>query len=356
MAEGDELTAVVADDSMYMRTTIADILEEGWIDVVATAANGREAVDAVHAHSPDLVTMDVEMPEVDGLAAVDRIMASDPTPIMMLSSHTREGAGTTFDALDRGAIDFHPKPDTTTTGIHAQSEAIVRKARAVASADVSTVADPGHRAPVARSPTATPDGDPILLIGASTGGPALVETILARLPREAELRILVVQHMVASFVDRFADRLDDASAYDVRTATDGARIGAGEALVAPGDRHLLVSGLARGRLRVALSDGPPRHGVRPAVDATFESVAESVDTGDSLVAVVLTGMGSDGQAGAGAVAEAGGTVLVQDEESAAVDGMPTAVVDAGYADASLPAERLVDGIVDAVSENGVINR
>lgn len=355
MDEGEPLTAVVVDDSVYMRTSIADVLENGGIEVVASAANGREGVAAVREHGPDVVTMDVEMPEVDGLTAVERIMASNPTPILMLSSHTSDGAEVTFEALRRGAADFHPKPEAAATGIHAQDDVIVRKAREVAAADVSALAaDEGPATPSADAPS--PSGNPLLVVGASTGGPAVVERLLANLPFEAGFRVLVVQHMVSSFTDRFASRLDRVSAYDVGEAEHGDRISGGEALVAPGGRHLVVSGSARGRLRVTLSEESPRHGVRPAVDVTLESAAEAADDGDSLVALVLSGMGSDGAAGAGAVADAGGTVLVQDPTSAVVDGMPGAVVDAGYADAVLPRDRLVRGVVDAITENGVIEQ
>jgi len=346
--------AVVADDSHFMRSVICDILEGGEIEVVAEARNGREAVDAVEKHGPDVVTMDVEMPEMDGIEAVERIMSETPTPVLMLSAHTDENADVTFEALDAGAVDFFAKPGgEVSMEMSRLEDQLVDIVLSVAGADV-TGTSPGSGAD---SETATPPStpaptteqyvdDPTLLVGSSTGGPKMVERVMSALPAAADFRVLIVQHMPDGFTERFAARIDDRSDYDVREAADGDRIGGGEALVAPGGKHLVVSNYRSGRLRVKLTEEPPVNSVRPAVDVTMESAAEVID--DPLVGVVLTGMGEDGAAGVEAVRAAGGRVIAQDEETSAVFGMPRRAIETGAVDDVLPIEDVPDGILTHV--------
>ncbi|SDZ83699.1 two-component system, chemotaxis family, response regulator CheB [Haloplanus vescus] len=342
--------AVVVDDSHFMRTMLSDMLDDGGVDVVATAADGAEAVTAVLEHEPDVVTMDLEMPDVDGLEAVERIMAERPTPILMLSAHTADGADVTFEALDAGAVDFFTKPGgEVSTQMSSKETQLVQKVKAVAGADV----DGGHAS--SRSSSERPSERPTrtdseyegatVLIASSTGGPTVVERVVGALPRDADFRIIVVQHMPDAFTERFADRLDAASEYDVREASDGDRIGGGEALVAPGGSHLVVAGAGGDRLRVKLTEDPPEHGVRPAADVTMQSAAETVD--GPLVGVVLTGMGADGAEGARAIRDAGGHVIAQDEASSAVFGMPKRAIELGAVDDVLAGDDVPDGILDA---------
>ncbi len=352
--------AVVADDSHFMRSVISDILADGGIEIAGEARNGREAVELVADLDPDVVTMDVEMPEMDGIEAVERIMSEHPTPVVMLSAHTDENADVTFEALDRGAVDFFTKPGgEVSMEMSRLEDQLVEMVSSVAGADVSDPAgSPGPSAgagtttPVgpsgttaassAPSETATPAtattqeyvANPTLVIGSSTGGPKMVERILRELPAAADFRVLVVQHMPDGFTNRFAERLDTSSDYDVREATDGDRIGGGEALVAPGDRHMLVSNYQAGRLRVKLTDDPPVNSVRPSVDTTMCSVAEVIT--DPLVGVILTGMGEDGAAGVGALESAGGHTIAQDEKTSAVFGMPKRAIETGSIDDVLP--------------------
>jgi len=339
--------ALVVDDSHFMRTVITDILETAGIDVVAQAADGNEAIEAVERTDPDVVTMDVEMPEMNGIEATEAIMERHPVPIMMLSALTTEGAESTLTALEKGAVDFFAKPSgTISTDLSAHSEALVETVRSVAQSDPTAVQD----IDASRSETTTESyvDDPTLVIGASTGGPAVVESVLSELPMEAQFRVLVVQHMPDQFTGRFAKRLDAASDYDVREAGDGDRIGAGEVLVAKGDYHLVVSNYNSGRLRVKLEQSEPVHSVRPAIDVTMESSAEKIT--DPLTAVLLTGMGSDGAAGARAIDEVGGAVLAQDEATSAVFGIPGRAIETGCVDEVLPAGDLVDGILRTVQE------
>jgi two-component system chemotaxis response regulator CheB len=342
------IRALVVDDSHFMRTVITDILEAGGIDVVAQGTNGREAVRLVEEHDPDVVTMDVEMPDMNGIEAVEEIMNRHPVPIMMLSALTTDGADATLEAMDNGAIDAFAKPGgTITTDLSSHDEELVGAVEAVAKADTTA------RNAVSRIDTdesVVESGEyvdhPTLVIGASTGGPNVVESILASLPAAADFRVLVVQHMPDTFTERFANRLDAKSAYDVREATDGERIGGGEALVAKGDHHLVVSGYSNGRLRVKLEQSEPVHSVRPAIDVTMESVAERVT--DPITAVLLTGMGTDGSSGVVAIDEANGSIIAQDEDTSAVFGIPARAIETGSVDAVLPAGDIVAGILDTV--------
>lgn len=369
-----DVRAVVVDDSRFMRELIGEMLGSDGIDVVATAADGEAALDAVCTHRPDVVTMDHEMPGMNGTEAVDRIMTECPTPVLMLSAYTEADADVTFEALDAGAVDFFAKPGgEVSMGVQRHRERLVETVNSVAAADISARAT-RERTQTARAtasavtrtksarksnPTATAtttpgatgtgatrqtDGPLTVVVASSTGGPDAVERVLSGLPGDADMRVIVVQHMPAAFTGRFADRLDVAAAFDVREATDGARIGAGEALVAPGGCHLTVSNYRAGRLRVGLTDDPA-DGVRPAADVTMQTAAETVD--DPLLAVVLTGMGNDGAKGVEAIAAAGGRVIAQDEASSVIYGMPKRAYETGCVDQVLSLADIPDGVVAA---------
>jgi two-component system chemotaxis response regulator CheB len=343
------VTAVVVDDSQFMRTAITDILESGRITVAGEARDGAEALDAVRDHEPDVVTMDVEMPGMGGIEAVERIMAEQPTPILMLSAHTGEDAEVTFEALDRGAVDFFEKPSgEISMGLSRSEEQLIEAVHSVATATPTRSGAEDTRSGDPDVAESTLPDRPTLIIGASTGGPNVVERTIAGLST-TDFRILVVQHMPGSFTGGFADRLDERSNYDAREAEDGDRIGPGEVLVAPGSCHMEVTGYRSGRLRVGLTDTPDLS-VRPAIDVTMQSAAEHV--ADPLVGAVLTGMGNDGQAGVQAIKHAGGYVVAQDEVSSAVFGMPKRAIETGCVDAVLPARDLAEGIVDVLDESG----
>ncbi|WP_436900770.1 protein-glutamate methylesterase/protein-glutamine glutaminase [Halovenus halobia] len=352
--------AVVADDSHFMRSVISDILDDGGIEVVAQARNGVEAVEAVREHRPDVVTMDVEMPEMNGIEAVAQIMDEVPTPILMLSAHTGENDDVTFQALDKGAVDFFTKPGgEVSMEMSRLEDQLVDIVSSVAEASVgpsheSTESPDSVESTAASSRTSERTAaeyveNPTLLIGSSTGGPKMVEQVMSELPLNAEFRVLIVQHMPEGFTGRFADRIDSRSDYDVKEGSDGDRIGAGEALVAPGDSHMVVSNYHAGRLRVKLTDDPPVNSVRPAVDMTMSSAAEVVD--DPMVGVILTGMGEDGAAGIKSVKAVGGKTIAQDEETSAVFGMPKRAIETGYVDTVLPISGIPDGILDAIERD-----
>ncbi|WP_135825930.1 protein-glutamate methylesterase/protein-glutamine glutaminase [Halorussus ruber] len=342
--------AVVVDDSHFMRTVISDILEDGGIEVVAQANDGEEGVEAVRTHDPDVVTMDVEMPRMDGIEAVEEIMATNPTPVLMLSAHTEDGAEATFEALEKGAVDFLAKPGgEVSTEISAHGDALVEKVKSATRADPSSVDDVDTTTDAIEADHGYVE-NPTLVIGASTGGPRVVERVLSSLPAEANFRVLVVQHMPDGFTGRFAERLDGRSEYDVREATDGMRITGGDAVVAKGDYHMEVAGYGNGRIRLRLQQEEALHGVRPAIDVTMETAAEKID--GPLTGVVLTGMGSDGAEGIEAIKGAGGATLAQDEESCSVFGIPARAIETGCVDEVHSADEMGKAILDTIRDNG----
>ena len=338
----DSLRVVVVDDSPFMRGLISDLLTDAGVAVVGEAGDGAEALSVVAETRPDVVTMDVEMPGMGGLEAVERLMDETPTPVLMLSAHTAEGAEVTFEALERGAVDFFSKPGgEVSTGVSRESDRLVEAVRSVADADLDAAtrdrrereaADSDQNATTSRvsapsTPPATTaiDGPLTVVIGASTGGPNAVERVMSALPM-ADCRVVVVQHMPEAFTSRFADRLDEASAYDVREASDGARIGSGEALVARGGSHTRIDSYRSGRLRVKL-DEDDSQSVTPAADVTMRSAAAVVD--GPLVGVVLTGMGADASEGIRAMADAGARTIAQSEDTCVIYGMPKRAVETG---------------------------
>ncbi|WP_186313331.1 chemotaxis-specific protein-glutamate methyltransferase CheB [Halorubrum salsamenti] len=354
----DSLRVVVVDDSPFMRGLISDLLTDAGAAVVGEAGDGAEALSVVAETRPDVVTMDVEMPGMGGLEAVERLMDETPTPVLMLSAHTAEGAEVTFEALERGAVDFFSKPGgEVSTGVSRESERLVEAVRSVAGADLAAATrDRREREAAEDGPNATTpevstpstptaaaevDGPLTVVIGASTGGPNAVERVMSALPM-ADCRVVVVQHMPEAFTSRFADRLDEASAYDVREASDGARIGSGEALVARGGSHTRIDSYRSGRLRVKL-DEDDSQSVTPAADVTMRSAAEVV--GDPLVGVVLTGMGSDASEGIRAMADAGARTIAQSEDTCVIYGMPRRAVETGGVDEVCDLDDVAGAIV-----------
>ncbi len=353
---------LIVDDSGFFRRRIAEILRaDPRLEVAGFAADGAEAVEAARRLRPDVITMDVEMPVMDGIEAVRRIMAEAPTAILMFSSLTHEGARATLDALEAGAADFLPKrlqdlaPDQAEAGRILRERVLALAARRPAGTHAPTVPGRAGTAPAPARPAAPrpviPPAAPrrgrwrLVVLGSSTGGPMALQRVLRALPAGYPAPVVVIQHMPASFTGPFAERLDGLCALSVREARDGDPILPGEVLLAPGGRQLWFErhgGAARVRLR---SPRPDEH-YKPSVDVALASAAEAC--GAETLGVVLTGMGADGREGARRLKARGGTVWAQDEASCVIYGMPRAVVEAGLADRVLPLEEIGPALANGI--------
>jgi two-component system, chemotaxis family, protein-glutamate methylesterase/glutaminase len=334
-----QIRVLVVDDSALVRRLVTTALGQAAdIDVAGVAKDGLEAVAMVDQIKPDVVTLDIEMPNLDGLGALTRIREKHPRlPVIMFSTLTERGAAATLDALSRGASDYVTKPSNTgqiADGIAAIRDQLVPRIRALAGTRV-----------VRRERTTTARQVQALAIGCSTGGPDALARLLPRLPADLGVPVLVVQHMPPVFTTMLAQRLDKVCALAVREAAEGDPVRAGEVLIAPGDFHLRLRRSAS-EVRVTLDQGPQENFCRPAVDVLFRC-ADQVWGGGTL-AVVLTGMGQDGLAGVRVLGASGARVLVQDEESSVVWGMPGAIAGAGLADDVLPLDALADRITAAI--------
>ncbi len=330
---------LIVDDSGFFRRRISEILaSDKRIEVVGMAADGMEAVKKVAELKPDVVTMDIEMPVLDGISAVRRIMATHPTPILMFSSLTSDGAKATLDALDAGAVDYLPKRLEDLS--HDQTEArnilctrvytIALRGMMVGRVDASKAVVATARSPLKPRVSLPPRGhSKIVIIGTSTGGPAALQQVLSKLPADFPVPILLVQHMPGSFTPAFAQRLNQLCAINVKEAAEGDVLKPGSALLAPGGRQMVLED-QRGNVVVHITDSEAGQNYRPCVDITFSSAAKIYP--GKVLAVVLTGMGADGREGARALKQGGSFIWAQDEASSVVYGMPMAVTEAGLAD------------------------
>lgn len=402
------ITVLVVDDSSFFRKRVCEILNSAQdIKVVGTASNGKEAVDLVKKLNPDVVTMDYEMPVMDGVTAIRHIMAECPTSILMFSSLTYEGARVTLDALEAGAVDFLPKNfediarDTgrmqdelkkrildigkhktknrssgtaQIQSLQTKSEVQNLNSQGAENANFSKALPPSigvaaegfSRKSVSKTELVRPnkvvgsENKPrinakraatlshpldLLVIGASTGGPVALQKVISKLPANFPAPVLIIQHMPDSFTRAFAERLNNLSQLAVKHASDGDVLKKGQALLAPGGKQMIVKGLGQQR-HVKILGGDERLTYKPSVDVTFGSAAKAYP--GRVLGVILTGMGADGREGCRMLKQSGSTVWTQDEASCVIYGMPMTVDKAGYSDASISLEQIANCIIDGV--------
>ncbi len=338
----ERIRVLVVDDSALMRKLIPLILErDPDVEVVGTAMDGAFALRKIAELKPDVVTLDLEMPRMDGIETLRMIMRSAPLPVIVFSTHSKEGAYSTFKALALGAIDFVAKPKDAAGGhLETVANQLIEKIkvakRASGSKSVPRAAVEMPRRNKKRERAALPPNR-IIAIGISTGGPNALQYMLSQIPPEFPASFVVIQHMPEGFTEMFAKRLDECCALDVQEAKSGDLLVAGRVLICPGNRHMMVRRMPRGEMAI-LSDGPPINGHRPSVDVLFHSVAQ--DFGLTAVGILMTGMGEDGAEGLGAIRSAGGVTIAQSEETCVVPGMPRAAISKGYASRIIPLDGL----------------
>lgn len=343
------IKVLIVDDSAFMRKVLSDIFaaEVDFI-IVDTARNGKDAVDKAKRLKPDVITMDVEMPVMDGIKALEVIMRETPTPVVMVSSLTRDGANATISALELGAVDFVAKtagPISSVTGIRND---ILIKCRAAAKVNIVRLHHTHEKPVILPSQFLTVTGDEqIVAIGTSTGGPRALQEIITRLPGNFPCGIVIVQHMPPGFTKSLADRLNSLSSITVKEAEHNDTIQPGVALIAPGDSHMTVERQGNKRV-VHLNQNPPVNGHRPAVDPLFESVAQCY--GKRALGVILTGMGHDGAKGIQVIKRQQGYTIAEDQSTAVVFGMPKSAIELGVIDKIVPLPSVAAEIIQIVSK------
>ena len=333
-----KIRVLIVDDSLFMRAAIAKALAAGPFEIVGQAKDGGDALAQIARLAPDVVTMDFNMPGMTGADTVRQVMQQRPTPVVMFSAHTKQGAKETFDALAAGAVDFVTKPaGEVSVDLSKIADELIRKLIVAAQARPRAATPPVPSRPSgsfpalrAQSSTSIPAMSNALsrlcVIGISTGGPAALSELVPALVPDLRVAVIIVQHMPGGFTGPLAERLDAMSRIIVREARAGDRPTPGTVLIAPGDRHLELDD----RGLVTLTDGPLVNGCRPAADVTMLSAARTY--GRRALAIVMTGMGRDGAAGALAIKRADGKTLAQDQATSVIFGMPKAAIDAGAID------------------------
>ncbi|PQJ89719.1 protein-glutamate methylesterase/protein-glutamine glutaminase [Aliivibrio sifiae] len=361
------IKVLVVDDSSFFRRRVSEIINaDPRLEVIDVAVNGKEAVEKAKLLKPDVITMDIEMPVMDGISAVREIMKACPTPTLMFSSLTHDGAKATLDALDAGALDFLPKKfediarnrEEAVSLLQKRIAEIARKKLFMRRPSVATetttstirstvraTAAPAKSAPVAplaQRFKATGKKYQLTAIGTSTGGPVALQKILTAIPANYPHPIILVQHMPATFTAAFAARLNNLCKIQVKEAEDGDVLKPGCAYLAPGGLQMMIDGRP-GASRLKILDGGERMNYKPCVDVTFGSAAKVY--GDKVLSMILTGMGADGREGCRMLKAAGATIWSQDEQSCVVYGMPQAIDKAGLSSESLPLERVAERIL-----------
>src|SRR5438552_15420091 len=343
----ERIRVLVVDDSALMRELIPAIVgRDPSIEGVGTGMDGAFALKKIEGLRPDVVTLDLEMPRMDGMETLRLIMRTTPLPVILFSTHSKEGAYSTFKALALGAIDFVAKPKDAAAGnLDAIAGQLIEKVKVAKRAGGKRLQIPPIEEKLQSSKNSSRNPHPpnrIIAIGISTGGPNALQFVLSQIPAEFTGTILVVQHMPEGFTEMFAKRLDECCELDVQEARSGDLLLAGRVLICPGNRHMMVRHMPRGDMAV-LSDSPHVNGHRPSADVLFHSVAQ--EFGPSAVGIIMTGMGEDGAEGLGAIKNAGGITIAQSEDTCVVAGMPRAAITKGFASKVVPLDALASFLV-----------
>jgi two-component system, chemotaxis family, protein-glutamate methylesterase/glutaminase len=341
----EKVRVLVVDDSALMRKLIPQILErDNSIEVVGTAMDGAFGLKKIEELKPQVVTLDLEMPRMDGMETLRQITRRHKLPVIVVSAHSTDGASATFKALALGAFDFVAKPaDAVSSHMDNIAADLISKIKVASKSQLlpppqAVMFEPP---PLATKPAYRPKKEPtkVVAIGISTGGPNALQYALAQLPGNFPGSIVVVQHMPEGFTEMFARRLNECCAIDVKEAQSGDLLIAGRALICPGNRHIKVRRMPMGNIAV-LSDDDPVNGHRPSVDVLFRSVAS--EFGGRGIGVLMTGMGDDGAYGLGLLKSAGALTIAQSEDSCVVYGMPKAAIERGYATRVVPLDMLAN--------------
>jgi len=347
--DGNKIRVLVVEDSFLMRKIISDIINsDPGLEVVDKARDGKEALEKILALSPDVVTLDVNLPLLDGISVLEEIMRQKPTRVIMLSAYTRAGTSTTIRALELGALDFIAKPSgEVSLDLPKLKDEIISKIKLASTVDLNkSLSLLEHRrltlARRAEKPLALKK---LVIIGASTGGPKAILEIMQDIPPSIPAAFLIIQHMPKGFTLSFAERLSWQSGIKTKEAEEGDIILAGKAFVAPAGYHMVLE-KQNNQLKVNLSEESLVHFVRPSIDVTIFSAVEMF--GKDVIAVILTGMGKDGLEGTRNIKQKGGLVIIQDEETSVVWGMPKVIYEAGLADKVLPISKIADAIIENI--------
>lgn len=337
---------LIVDDSPTVQSVLTSLLSESAdIEVVGTASDAFEAKDLVIKTEPDVITLDIEMPRMDGITFLRRLMSFRPLPVIMISSYTRENSLRTLEALDAGAVDFVAKPTTgdLSAGLRGLKHEIIEKVRAAAQAKIKPPFLFGKPEETVRRAEISPS-DKIIAIGASTGGTRAIRRLLATIPSNVN-GIVIVQHMPPRFTKAFAEQLNALLPMDVKEAEDGDYVGRGKVLIAPGGLHLEIAKDHKGYY-IRLQDGQPVKHQRPSVDVLFLSVAKAA--AHDAIGILLTGMGDDGADGLLAMKEVGAFTIAQDEATSVIFGMPESAIKRGAVQVVAPLDDIVDIVLSAL--------
>ncbi len=337
------IKVMVVDDSALMRRMLKDIIETDFeLKVVDTAANGKECLEKLGSKEVDVITLDIEMPGMNGLQILEEIMGRQPKPVVIVSAYSKRGAAVTIEAITKGAVDFVAKPGgEISLNLEDIRDELVSKIKFAAKANIISIKKGLRRKYLMKRLSGSGEMK-VVIIAASTGGPKAINGIIPNIPRGINAGFLIIQHMPKGFIPAFAARLNAESTLDVSVASENDSLSKGRVFIAPGDFHTRFNGEGK----IFLTREPPLHGVRPAADIPMETAA--VVFKQKVLGIILNGMGKDGTSGAKKIKENGGKIIVQDEKTSVVFGMPKSAINAGVVDKVLPVEKIAEEIVKIV--------